>query len=249
MATKTKTYGLTKPEKDDHYDIGVMNENLDTIDVELEKAEMERNGVRSIEKGGTGAATAEAALVKLGALPLTGGTLSGTLKIETATPTISLNSLTSNRRTVLGTGSNGVAVLGNYSLEDEKDWTAYYLRQETVDLITLAQVVRVVDGTAKIYNLFGDHNKPSGTYTGNGDSTSRTINAGGVSKMILIWSSEGLALVTPAGGFIGYGSSNMIHFPSSGTTNSGNFSEGVLTLTSNHVALNANGIVYNYKVL
>lgn len=32
MASKTKNYNLTKPAQDDYYDVGVFNENADTVD-------------------------------------------------------------------------------------------------------------------------------------------------------------------------------------------------------------------------
>ncbi|WP_206460481.1 hypothetical protein [Anaerovorax sp. IOR16] len=35
MATQTKNYGLTKPDINDFYDVGIDNNNMDTIDIEL----------------------------------------------------------------------------------------------------------------------------------------------------------------------------------------------------------------------
>ena len=35
MATKTEKYGLTKPDRDDYYDIVVFNENMNIIEREM----------------------------------------------------------------------------------------------------------------------------------------------------------------------------------------------------------------------
>ena len=88
-------------------------------------------------------------------------------------------------------------------------------------------------------------NKPTGSYTGNGSSASRTISVGGIGNALVIWSEKGVVLVTPAGGFYGYSNTSFSHFPS-GTAK---FSGGVLTIASTHTALNTNGQTYNYQVL
>lgn len=96
------------------------------------------------------------------------------------------------------------------------------------------------------YNIYGEHNKPSGSYTGNGSATSRTINTGGIGSAILIWSNNGyVSLCSVYGGF--GRTANVTAQALSG--NIVKFETGILTLTTDNVALNANGVTYHYQVL
>jgi hypothetical protein len=83
MAEKTANYGLTKPNPEDFYDVGVQNANMDKIDEELKKRATlgedgkipkeqipesdptisvdDIEGVLPLTKGGTGATSAAAA--------------------------------------------------------------------------------------------------------------------------------------------------------------------------------------------
>lgn len=93
--------------------------------------------------------------------------------------------------------------------------------------------------------IHGSHTKPTGSYTGNGSTTSRTITTDGYGKAIVIFSATGVVLVTPSGGFYGYSNSSFGHFPSETAA----FYNGVLTIASKHTALNTNGQTYQYQVL
>lgn len=55
------------------------------------------------------------------------------------------------------------------------------------------------DGVKKWYTVYGSHNKTSGSYTGNNDATSRTIETNGIATMVVISSDTGIALVTSRG--------------------------------------------------
>lgn len=110
----------------------------------------------------------------------------------------------------------------------------------------LAETIRFYDassGVGKYYNIFGEHNKPSGSYTGNGSATSRTINIASIGAGILIISDNGMAIVTSAGAIMGYGTT--ISGLGSGTVT---FKDGVLTLKTADNKLNANGVYYDYQV-
>lgn len=110
----------------------------------------------------------------------------------------------------------------------------------------LAETIRFYDvssGVGKFYNIFGEHNKPSGSYTGNGSATSRTINIASIGAGILIISDNGMAIVTSAGAIMGYGTT--ISGLGSGTVT---FKDGVLTLKTADNKLNANGVYYDYQV-
>lgn len=97
------------------------------------------------------------------------------------------------------------------------------------------------------YPVFHTGNKPSGSYTGNGDATPRTIEIGGLNASggVLINSSDGtMAIVTPHGAIY-----------KDYTTVAGlayaecSFGGGVLRISSTHAALNASGVAYHYEVL
>jgi len=83
MADKTTNYNLIKPTPDEFYDIEIFNENADIIDEKLKEIEDEIENidapVTSVnEKTGDVVLTAE----DVGALPKTGGTMTGTLTIS-----------------------------------------------------------------------------------------------------------------------------------------------------------------------
>ena len=98
------------------------------------------------------------------------------------------------------------------------------------------------DGSPK--TLLHRGNKPSGSYTGNGDATSRTINTSGIGSVVQIWGNGTSVLITEDGGR-----------KKSSTTLSGlsyyecTFKSGVLTLATTDTSLNASGVTYYYQVL
>ena len=101
--------------------------------------------------------------------------------------------------------------------------------------------------TQKMYNVFGEHNKPSGTYNGNGSS--QTIDTGGLGDVILVQltgSGGGFALVTKSGA-IGKLNSNNSVFALADTE--AKFIDGVLTLDSSNYGVNRSGYGYNWQVL
>lgn len=95
-------------------------------------------------------------------------------------------------------------------------------------------------------NIYGDHNKPGGTYTGNGDATSRTIDIGGKGALLVITSDIGTALVTARGA---------ICHERTGTAVTGvvswevEFQNGKLKITTTNTLLNKNQQKYYYQVL
>lgn len=103
-----------------------------------------------------------------------------------------------------------------------------------------------VDGKATSYRIFGEHNKPSGTYTGNGSATSRMIEIGGIGNaVIVICTANSTALIITAsgafgktGGSTGYFSYDTVHF-----------TNGIITIASTDGSLNASGKNYTYQVL
>ena len=97
------------------------------------------------------------------------------------------------------------------------------------------------------FTLFGEHNKPTGTYAGNGGS--QTIDTGGVGDVILVQltgSGGGMALVSKSGA-IGKLNSNNSVFALADTE--AKFIDGVLTLNSSNYGVNRSGYGYNWQVL
>ena len=96
------------------------------------------------------------------------------------------------------------------------------------------------------FTIFGEHNKPSGSYTGNGSSTTRTINIGGVGNLLCITGNGATAIVSYNGAIL---------FTQSGTTitkivgSEIKFEDGVLTIATSNTGLNKSGLVYNYRLL
>jgi len=89
-------------------------------------------------------------------------------------------------------------------------------------------------------------NKPTGTYTGNGSDTERTINTGGTGSMVAIYSESGgiMSLVT-AGGAITSSAASLLAI----SKDEAKFVNGVLTLKTTVGRLNGDGITYTYQVL
>lgn len=95
-----------------------------------------------------------------------------------------------------------------------------------------------------IYPLLHTGNKPTGTYTGNGDATQRIINTGGTGKACLVWSDNGTALISFTGSLL-YASSGVNALGGDGAT----FRNNNILLYTTDNKLNANGVTYNYQVL
>lgn len=116
---------------------------------------------------------------------------------------------------------------------------------EVVNVPLAIQWANIVDGTEKVYNIFSEHNKPSGSYTGNGSATGRDIVTGGIGALALVWSSNGAVLITPMGAlklssshsFIGAGQASI------------NSDNAKIWLATTDVMLNENGVLYQYRIL
>lgn len=111
----------------------------------------------------------------------------------------------------------------------------------------LPEVLCIWENGGNRCRIFGEHNKPSGTYSGNGGS--QTIDTGGIGDVILVQltgSGGGFAIVTKSGA-IGKLNSNNSVFALADTE--AKFIGGVLTLNSSNYALNRSGYGYNWQVL
>ena len=135
-------------------------------------------------------------------LKLTGGELSGALTVAN---TLKVRGPSYSNMTILNTSSNrsqGIQVSGNdvflSNLKDTSNTTALYLYDENNEHYLTLRVLK--DGVDNYYRLFSEHNKPSGSYTGNGDATLREIAVGGIGKVLLIRNdTHGFAIVYSEG--------------------------------------------------
>ncbi len=88
-------------------------------------------------------------------LKLSGGTLSGNLRVEKDLPRVQLKNLSTKRTLTIESGEGGVASFGNYLSND--DQTNLQLRKSSEGLSELLRVA--VDGKNS-YRMFGEHNVP-----------------------------------------------------------------------------------------
>lgn len=110
-------------------------------------------------------------------------------------------------------------------------------------------VVSAIDGMSRTYNILHTGNKPSGSYTGNGDATPRTIEIGGLGDVVAIMSSSGSALVFGGIGALVQSAVSGANRVASSEVKVTNNSNCVLTLATTNGIFNASGITYYYQVL
>lgn len=139
---------------------------------------------------------------------------------------------------VIDETDNGIEIRVNYAT------VARCLYFNNVNL-PLSQAINFWDEpTARLCQIYGEHNKPSGSYTGNGSATTREINIGGIGGELLITNNYGdTAKVTKNGAII-----NKAGTLSAVASSKAKFVDGKLTLATTETALNENTRVYTYEV-
>ena len=102
------------------------------------------------------------------------------------------------------------------------------------------------DGTFESYDVFGEHNKPTGSYTGTGTTAARVINTGGIGRIVVITSTKGTAILTTTGGmtFNSLGVNGVID-----TEVKFDSTTGDIKLWTTNMFFNEAGLVYTYQVL
>lgn len=104
-----------------------------------------------------------------------------------------------------------------------------------------------IDNVDKDYRLYGEHNKPSGSYTGNGDAAYREILTSGIGGFAVIYSSDNneTILATPVGAFYAsLSETDVKYIPTI------NFKPSYGAIGISHATYgNRNGVEYKYKVL
>ena len=170
----------------------------------------------------------------MGALPLAGGMLTGQLGVNGGYGKV--ESYDSN-----------VVLRAMYPANDSNNSRriTMYNKNNKSNVKDALQLNETADGTTSSYYIYGEHNKPIGSYTGNGNTAERMIETGGMGRGLLIYCNYGVALVTPSGGFYGTSNSQFAHFGSEVAA----FSDGKLIVKSALNVFNQNGVTYYYQCL
>lgn len=126
-----------------------------------------------------------------------------------------------------------------------RNFTADYSKNASLEVNAEYQKVSFLDTNQNVYNIYGEHNKPSGSYTGNGSVTRRTIAINAIGKRVSITGSNGtMAELNEKGGYYKSGTT-MVAFD----VNTAYFSGVDIVLNTAIDALNANSITYTYQTL
>lgn len=168
----------------------------------------------------------------VGALPIEGGTLTG--------KTVYLD----NGNARVTSGQDYVQMDVYDTPKDDNNRRKLVLNGNATDLSNAMVLTSVVNGEKQNYTMFGKHNKPTGSYVGDGKANERKIQTGGIGMMLLITSKRGFIFVHPYGAFC-KGSTNIYAYDQDELS----FSDGVLTLNTNVLGANENNTVYEWQVL
>lgn len=110
----------------------------------------------------------------------------------------------------------------------------------------LLGLLNYVDTEGNIRNIHHEGNKPFGSYTGNGTSTTRTIDTKGIGRLLLLYNKDNFNFVTPQGALSIDTSAKDMEWVDSTKVN---FLNGTLTLNTLGEAFNINGKEYYYQVI
>lgn len=91
--------------------------------------------------------------------------------------------------------------------------------------------------------ILTDKNKPMGTYSGNGNLTSRVINTSGFGNVIVVYSQLGIAILTPNGAIVTENGGTSKYLSSTEAM----YVNGTMTLATTNKTLNASGYTYSYE--
>lgn len=172
-------------------------------------------------------------------LPLSGGTLNGNIELTDAKHFISTD----------GTNKLEMFEYDNVGylrhIDSESKRRAFMLFPKSkAELPVSCKLETNESGSSSSYNIFGEHNKPTGSYTGNGNTANRKIATGGIGDAVLVISNNGIAFVWSSGAQL---------TNTSGTTSftdRANFTVAKgISLDTDNAVLNANGVSYKYYVL
>ena len=132
--------------------------------------------------------------------------------------------------------------------DDPENVQQIAVNSASTDINDAVKLERRTDGEFDAYRMYGEHNKPSGSYSGDGGSATRSIDIGGVGTMLLVSSDTGMVLVSNRGGIgMTRTDGNVVGIPSYRVR----FDAGVLYVTNEETRdlLNKADQQYWYQVL
>ena len=168
-----------------------------------------------------------------GFLPLSGGTLSGSF----------INLKGGATGIYSDTNYTEISTVNDPSTTDNR--RLIQIRNSKNETIPNAlRFTDVIGGKYNHYNIFGGHNKPSGSYTGNGSGSGRSIDVGGVGHFLGLRSDKGFGIASDVGMiFLDYANDKLDWFKSV------TFLNGKLIIVTNSIAVNESGYTYYYELL
>lgn len=118
------------------------------------------------------------------------------------------------------------------------------LTDETVEGVTVTTTYDIPANATPLTTA----NKPTGTYTGNGSSTTRTVSIGGIGDVCIITcdAPNTVSIVTRQGAIVKAGSGTSVTGLAASNVN---FKDGVLTIASTSSHVNQSGYEYTYQVV
>lgn len=212
MSKTTKNLHLTKPEPSDNITPTVFADNFDTIDEAITKA---NNGISTANKNISKCNSSISSLQKNMNEHDHSGKILWPANIE-----------------FTGGTKNGGYI--DFHFEGSKEDYTSRIAELKSGMLEIESTIPKNAGPIKV--------SKTGTYGGNGSSSSRDIQVNGMGHFIAVWSERGCAIVTPSGAFTGTGSA--VSFVSGATC-----TNGVIHLSTSNSVLNANGVTYSYQVL
>lgn len=179
---------------------------------------------------------------EIGAVSKEGDTMTGNLHLRKENALITLGTDSNNRANIRFTPNARATDIIN--TKDGTDTTLSLTNEKDNDLRTLLRLW-LSNGTC--FNIFGEHNKPTGSYSGRSGQSEQKIQIGGMGNVLLITSSSGdLTFVTITGARSLWSNSNYFNASPASTAN---FTDGVLTVKDGTIGISVDGVTYYYQVL
>jgi hypothetical protein len=173
-------------------------------------------------------------------------TFNGKALIQGDAPEIELWDPVSDSRARIYKDANANADYGTIiaDIDVNGDRDLLRLRRAATLADKLALLVEQPNNTHTTYQVYGAHNKPWGSYTGNGVTSVRQVATGGNGFACIVRSSSGTCIVMGSGVMRAAGGT-FTWLPSGQSY----FKNGILYIASTDAALNASGTTYTYEVL
>lgn len=173
----------------------------------------------------------------VGALPLTGGTITG--------KTIWMNN---KYGLVECVGKETITIACYDSAENTQNGRIFtvFTRSRMEDVKDCIVLRSRVNNSSTNYTIYGGHNKPFGSYTGNGSASERTIDTKSIGRLLLVYKegSDVFALVSPQGALVknlGEADGTQAH--------SAYYVNGEFYIATTSDYFNTSGATYYYQVI